>query len=66
MSDSAQPAAAAPTTAEKVDVAIGYAAKTAELFAPQAALAIEAGVAAEPIFRSFVQMIINVFRHHAK
>jgi len=55
-----------PTVANKIDQAAVEAAKIAEIFAPNLAPLIEAGVAVEPILRGFVQMIANLFHHHAK
>lgn len=61
----ATPAAAVPQTMDqKIDAAVQQGAKIAELFAPQAAAAIEAGVAVEPVIHGFIGFIIALFRHH--
>lgn len=54
------------TLAEKINLATEQSGKIATLFAPHAADAIKAGVAAEPVILSLVDIFKNLFVHHTK
>lgn len=58
------PVVTGQTMDQKIDAAVQQGAKIVELFAPQAAAAIEAGVAVEPVIHGFIGFIIALFRHH--
>lgn len=55
-----------PSMTDKIMLASKEAAAIAEIFAPSAAAAVDAGIAVEPIIISFGQMIVNLFHHHTK
>lgn len=49
---------------DKILMASNQAATVAKIFAPSASAAIDAGVAAEPVFLALAHMISNLFKHH--
>lgn len=63
-------AAVAPSPSNNLEAKILQAAseagQVAGIFSPAAAEAINAGVAVEPVFSGFVQLILGIFKHHTK
>lgn len=59
-------ATAAPSLEEKIDGAAAQASQIVAAFSPAAAVAIQAGVAVEPVVSGLIKMFIELFKHHAK
>lgn len=65
MSTSQTPAVPA-TLEQKIDQAASEAATVAATFSPALGVAIQSGVAVEPVISGFIHMLIGLFKHHAK
>ena len=65
MSTTATPATPA-TLEQKIDLAAAEAAQVASIFSPALAATIQAGVSVEPVIGGFIQLLIGLFKHHAK
>jgi hypothetical protein len=58
--------AAQQTLEQKIDQAALQAGQVASIFSPAIGIAIQEGVAVEPVISGFVHLLLALFKHHTK